>query len=341
MESVVPLKKEFYSPLSAELSFMRMRQSLLHRSLAFEVASLCPEKFIQPLFVCQGRKEKKAIFGLTGVYQDTPESLLKQIEADIKVGIRHFLLFVVPEEKKEVGFQAAFACEQIAAIKKHFGKEILLFIDVCLCSYTTSGQCGILTPDHQRLDHQKTVDQLVQFAVDFAQSGADGVAPSDMMDDRIRCMRLALRQNQLDSTLIMSYSAKFDSRFYGPFRAAAESAPKGAMQERSSYQISPRTPSEAYWCSLNDAQAGADILMVKPMMPYLDVLHFLTEKISKPFAAYEVSGEFASRELLSQNGMMSRAHGHIESWTAGFRAGASMLITYGARCLTEFKKAIL
>jgi porphobilinogen synthase len=309
-----------------------MRQTSLHRQLVASVPRLDVQKFIQPLFVVQGLKAASPVSGLPGVFQDTPESLLHQIERDLKGGVQKFILFVVPEKKRLRGFKKDFGALQIERIKKRFGQNCLLMVDICLCSYTQSGQCAVLEQDSQsHINHQATLEELVDFAVTYAQAGCDGVAPSDMMDDRVRQIRLGLDQAKLFETFIMSYSAKFDSRFYGPFRSAARSSPQTGVLSRSRYQISARTPQEALTCSLADAKAGADILMVKPAMPYLDVLSKLSSLIHKPWAAYEVSGEYASRTILEQHGLMSAQAAHIEAWTAVFRAGAQMCISYGAR----------
>ena len=179
---------------------------------------------------------------------------------------------------------------------------------------------------------------LAQLALSYAQAGADCVAPSDMMDGRVRAIRTALDQNHLERTLLMSYSAKFHSKFYGPFRIAADAAPKGGtfLKDRATYQIDPAHSQDAVTSSWRDAQEGADILMVKPGMPYLDMLYRLAKEIPKPWAVYQVSGEYASIELMAEKGLINGPAAHVEAWTAFVRAGASIIISYGARYATQY-----
>jgi porphobilinogen synthase len=310
----------------------RIRQSPALRNLTREVM-LDPLKLIQPLFVVEGIPNKEPVPGLTGVYRETPFTLIKQIERDLEKGVKSFLLFGVPGSKADRHFDSTFTASQIAAIKKRFGQEVFLAVDVCLCSYTTHGHCGILNDSLDHVMNHETVEALADAALAFARAGADCVAPSDMMDHRIAAIREKLDQNGFHRTLIMSYSAKFHSGFYGPFRAAADSAPKGEMKikDRATYQIDPANPSDAYLSSLRDMEEGADILMVKPGLPYLDVIRDLSDRIPLPWAVYEVSGEYAAIELMAEKGLIDGRRAHLESWTAFFRAGANMIITYGAR----------
>jgi porphobilinogen synthase len=309
----------------------RLRQSPQLRELTREVV-LSHRKLIQPLFVVEGLSARETIPGLSDVYRDTSTSLLKQVEKDLEAGVRSFLLFGVPGQKKTQGFDPSFTAQQIAVLKKQFGKDIFLSVDVCLCSYTTHGQCGIVSAEGDHVENHATVLELAQAALAYAKAGADCVAPSDMMDGRVAAIRAALDGAQLERTLIMSYSAKFHSKFYGPFRAAANSAPKGsALKDRATYQIDPGHPRDAFASSARDAEEGADILMVKPGMPYLDVLAELSREIPKPWAVYEVSGEYAAIELMAEKGLIAREPAHLEAWTSLHRAGASMIITYGAR----------
>ncbi len=319
------------------LSLRRLRQNPWIRELARE-HRVSLEQLIQPYFVVEGIKAREPVPGLTGVYRETPESLLKQIGQDIEAGVRKILLFGVPAAKKTSDFDHSFTAAQIAAIKKKFGDQLLVMVDVCLCSSTTHGQCGILSPEEDHVQNDATVEELARAATAYARAGADCVAPSDMMDGRIAAIRTALDQAGLNRTLLMSYSAKFHSKFYGPFRVAADSAPKGggALKDRATYQIDPGSPRDARQSSLRDAQEGADILMVKPGMPYLDVLADLSREIDKPWAVYEVSGEFAAIELMAREGLISGPAAHLEAWTAFIRAGASMIITYGARSARQW-----
>ena len=221
----------------------------------------------------------------------------------------------------------------VRAIKAEFGRSVWLAVDVCLCSSTTHGQCGVLTAEGDHVDNAATVDALVNAAVAYARAGADCVAPSDMMDGRIGAIREALDDQGLERTVLLSYAAKFESRFYGPFRVAADSAPKGdgPLQDRATYQLDPARPSDAFASARRDADEGADLLMVKPGLPYLDVLADLSSRIDLPFAVYEVSGEFAAIEALAEKGLVDARRAHLEAWTAFVRAGAQVVISYGAR----------
>jgi porphobilinogen synthase len=321
------------------VSNRRIRSNPHIRRLTKEV-HLNPQKLIQPLFSVEGISKKEIIPGLSAVHRDTPETLLKQVESDLKVGVNSFLLFGVPSGKSENNFSYDFTASQVAALKKQFGQDIFLSVDVCLCSYTSHGHCGILNDSMDHVDNRASVKALAEAALAYAQAGVDCVAPSDMMDHRIRAIREKLDAHHLSQTLIMSYSAKFHSGFYGPFRAAADSAPKGELKikDRATYQIDPANPSDAFRSSIRDLEEGADILMVKPGLPYLDVIQDLTREIAAPWAVYEVSGEFAAIELMAEKGLINGPRAHLESWTAFFRAGAEMVITYGARSAREWIK---
>ena len=314
------------------LGLRRLRQNAHLRELTREVR-VGVEQLIQPLFVVEGIAQRESIPGLTGVYRDTSATLLRQIEQDLEAGVKKFLLFGVPGTKGTTQFSHDFTASQIRGIKQRFGQDLFLSVDVCLCSSTEHGQCGLLNPEGDHLENGRTVQELARQALQFAQAGADCVAPSDMMDGRIGAIREALDGAGLDRTLILSYSAKFHSRFYGPFRVAADSAPKGAvtLKDRASYQIDPARPKDALLSSLRDAEEGADLLMVKPGMPYLDVLASLSQEIPLPWAVYEVSGEYAAIEFMAEKGLISAREAHLEAWTAFVRAGAAMIITYGAR----------
>ena len=317
------------------LSLRRLRLSSQIRGLVREVR-LSHEQMIQPLFVVEGLKSPEAIPGLGLTQRETSESLLKRVEADLNAGISKFLLFGVPARKSSGQFDPSFTASQIVALKKRFGSDLFLAVDVCLCSYTESGQCGILSHEGDHVLNAATVSELAKAAESFAQAGADCVAPSDMMDGRVAAIRSALEEAGHERTLVMSYSAKFNSRFYGPFRVAADSAPKGALKDRASYQIDPGSPRDAFASSERDAAEGADILMVKPGLPYLDILSDLSKRIAKPWAVYEVSGEYAAVEFLAREKLIDAPRAHVESWISFARAGASMIITYGARHAREW-----
>lgn len=316
----------------AKISLRRLRQDPWIRELTQQI-HISPKQFIQPHFVVQGLKEKEPIQGLTGVFRETPDSFLLQIEKDLKKGIHKILLFGVPGSKSTHPKDFEFTAKQIETIRKEFGKELWISVDVCLCSSTEHGQCGVVNPQGDHIENEATVNLLTSQSLQYAQAGADCIAPSDMMDGRIGSIRDHLDQKDYHRVIIMSYAAKFHSRFYGPFRNAADSAPKGeiSLKDRSTYQIDPARMDDAIACAKRDAREGADILMVKPGLPYLDVIYRLSEEIKKPWAVYQVSGEYASIELMAANGLMNAPLAHLEAWTAFVRAGASIIISYGAR----------
>jgi porphobilinogen synthase len=265
------------------------------------------------------------------VHCETPDSLLKQIEDDLEHGANKVLLFGVPGDKRDKDFSFEFSGRQIEALRKRFGADLWIAIDVCLCSFTSHGHCGVLTREQDHVANNATVAELARASLRYAQAGANCVAPSDMMDGRVAAIRQQLDNGGCERTLILSYSAKFHSRFYGPFREAADSAPRAGMKDRATYQIDPSRAGDARLSSLRDADEGADILMVKPGLPYLDILKSLSSEIPRPWAVYEVSGEFAAVEALAGQQLMAGPEAHVECWTAFVRAGASMIITYGAR----------
>lgn len=323
----------------SSLSLRRLRQDAHVRALTREV-HVQLDQLIQPLFVAEGAARPEPVPGLTGVCQDNSDSLLHQLDADLRAGVRSFLLFGVPTQRRERGIDWSFTAGQIEAIKRRFGKDLWLAVDVCLCSSTPHGHCGVLSAEGDHVDNDASLPELTAAAVAYAQAGADCVAPSDMMDGRIGAIRGALDGAGLSRTVLMSYAAKFHSTLYGPFRVAADSSPRaGALRDRASYQLDPARPSDAWLCAERDAAEGADILMVKPGLPYLDILRELSRAIRKPWAVYHVSGEFAALEALVAQGLAQRAALHREVLTAFRRAGASMIITYGARFAREWLEA--
>jgi porphobilinogen synthase len=314
------------------LSLRRTRLSAATRELVRQI-DVDPRKLIQPLFVVQGLGAREPVPGLVDVWRDTPATLAEQVEADLAAGIDKFLLFGVPAEKRERGFDHGFTAAQIRALRQRFGQRIWLAADVCLCSATTHGHCGVLNESWDHVENDATVEALAECAVAYAAAGADCVAPSDMMDGRIGAIRAALAAAGLERTLLMSYAAKFHSSFYGPFRLAADSAPasNATLRDRGSYQIDPARPGDARLSAERDAREGADILMVKPGLPYLDVLRDLSASIPLPWAAYQTSGEQAAIDLLGRGGLADAGRMQLETWVALRRAGADMIITYAAR----------
>jgi porphobilinogen synthase len=314
----------------------RLRTGVHIRELT-AVVRLSHKSFIHPLFVEEGIAQPRQVNGLPGVEVDTPTSIFSTIEACIKNGISKFLLFPVPAKKADTDFDFSFAVNLVKNIKRQFGSDVWLAADVCLCSYTNHGHCGILNDTHTKLLNNKTVAVLSRYAVQLAAAGADCIAPSDMMDGRIAAIRQLLDATQYDEVSIMSYSAKFSSQFYGPFRDACHSAPNtNGLQNRKSYQLSAFNINDAIASSLRDEKEGADILMVKPAALYTDVIAKLKQQTLKPVAAYHVSGEYAAVEVLAAMGLLKREAAHIEVWAALQRSGADIIISYAAKHAKEW-----
>jgi porphobilinogen synthase len=305
---------------------------------------LSHKSFIQPLFIDEAIASPRLVNGLNAVEVDTLHSVLKTIEECVANGINKFLLFPVPANKVEKDFDFSFASSVFKTIKKNFGENVWLAADLCLCSYTTHGHCGILSDDHSKLINHKTVDVLTRYATQLANAGANCIAPSDMMDGRIASIRSNLDALGYDSVSIMSYAAKFSSQFYGPFRDACHSAPntdalpagRQGIKNRKSYQLSPLNLNDAIASALRDEKEGADILMVKPAALYTDVIAKLKQQTLKPLAAYHVSGEYAAIEGLAAQNLVNREAAHLEVWTALTRAGADIIISYAAKNAKEW-----
>lgn len=310
----------------------RVRANRHIRELAANV-TLSHRDFIQPLFVDESIKTRTPIATLHEISSDTIASVVDQIQADLQQGVSKFLLFPVPLNKVESHFDFSFVVNTIGEIKKKFGTQVWLAADMCLCAYTSHGHCGILSSDGTRVLNAETVDVLADYAVQLARAGADCIAPSDMMDGRIAAIRSALDEHGFDHIPVMSYSAKFSSQFYGPFRDACRSTPGNGplLKDRKTYQISMFNHADAIESALRDGAQGADIVMVKPALPYLDIIAALKANINQPIAAYHVSGEYQSIELLAAQGSVDRAKAHVEVWTALKRAGANIVISYAAR----------
>ena len=295
------------------------------------------KSFIQPLFVEESLQAPRTVTGLTGVRVDTMDSLLESIQQDISFGVTKFLLFPVPAVKTHDQFDFSFAAAVVKEVRRKFGDGVWLAADLCLCSYTTHGHCGILNEDQTRLINHKTVDILAHYAALLAAAGVDCMAPSDMMDGRIAAIRTKLDALGFDHVGVMSYAAKFSSQFYGPFRDACNSTPRSnGLKNRKTYQVSPSNPADALVSAMRDEKEGADILMVKPAALYTDIIAALKQRTLKPVAAYHVSGEYAAVEILAQQGLVNRRKAHVEVWTALQRSGADMIISYAARNAKEW-----
>jgi porphobilinogen synthase len=306
---------------------------LMRLRAAQHLRDLCAEtefnraQLIQPFFVVEGLRDPEPIPGLRGNLRHTIASALEQIESDLRDGVTHFLLFPVPADKKESGFSHDATQRTISEIRKQFGDSLCLWIDTCLCSYTTHGHCAVLDEKGIKLD--QTLDELAKSAVAFAEAGADGISPSDMMDGRVARIRAALDEKGFTLTPVMSYSTKFASNFYGPFRNAADSAPQ--FGDRRGYQLDVRNRSGAIAASVRCAEEGADILMVKPGMTSLDLIRPIHEATGLQVGAYQVSGEYGGISVLAEQGLIKFEEALVETWHVFKRAGAQYVITYGAR----------
>ena len=328
--------KEYYHS-----NHRRIRANHHIRELATTV-QLSHKEFIQPLFVDESISQQTPITSLNEVNSDTLKSLLQQIESDLQKGISKFLLFPVPAKKSAANFDYNFVINALREIRKAFGNTVWIAADVCLCAYTTHGHCGILNTAKDKVLNDESVKELANYALQLAKAGADCIAPSDMMDGRVGAIREILNENELDDVSIMSYSAKFSSQFYGPFRDACKSAPGNNcnIHNRKSYQASAFNKNDAILSTVRDIEEGADIVMVKPALLYLDIIHELSETIKIPLAAYHVSGEYQSIELLAKNNIIERDKAHIEVWTALKRGGATIIISYAARHAKEWIEKI-
>lgn len=305
---------------------MRLRASPHLRDLCAET-DFNRAQLIQPFFVVEGLRNEEAIAGLRGNVRHNIPSALRQIEKDLNDGVTQFLLFPVPAEKRESGFDHQSTHKTISEIRRQFGGSLCLWVDTCLCSYTTHGHCAVMTD--RRLNLSATLDELANSAVAFAEAGADGISPSDMMDGRVARIRAALDEKGFDLVPIMSYSTKFASNFYGPFRNAADSAPQ--FGDRRHYQLDVRNRTDAINCSIRCAEEGADLLMVKPGMTSLDLIRPINQQTGRQVGAYQVSGEYAGLALLAEQGLIKFDEALLETWHVFKRAGAQYIITYGAR----------
>lgn len=311
----------------------RLRISPQMRSLVRET-KLHVEELIYPLFVVEGENIKNEIPSMPEVYHFSLDKLKEEIKEIKALGISSVLLFGIPNEKDCCGSEA-FAHEGIVQkavrVIKEIAPEMIVITDVCMCEYTSHGHCGILT-ENGYVDNDQTLEYLCKIAVSHAEAGADMVAPSDMMDGRVAAIRQALDEAGYVNVSIMAYSAKYASSFYGPFREAAHSAP--SFGDRKSYQMDPANSDEALREGALDCQEGADIIMVKPALSYLDIIYRFKENFNKPIAAYNVSGEYSMLKLAVKNGLLNES-AIYESVLSIKRAGANMIITYFAKDLAK------
>jgi porphobilinogen synthase len=307
----------------------RLRKTPALRDM-FRETSLSKNDFIYPLFIVEGSNVKKEIGSMPGQFQMSIDNILRECEELENLGIGAILLFGIPDAKDEVGSGAyhvnGIIQKALREIKKNF-PHMLVVTDVCLCEYTSHGHCGVV--ENEYVQNDKTLELLAAEALSHAENGADIIAPSDMMDGRVAEIRQKLDENGFAETPIMAYSAKFSSAFYGPFREAAESAPQ--FGDRKSYQMDFGNSDEAMREIALDIQEGADIVMVKPALSYLDLIRRAKDNFNLPVAAYNVSGEYSMIKAAAEKGWLDGDKVMLEVLTSIKRAGADVIITYFAK----------
>ncbi len=311
----------------------RLRQTPTIRDMVRET-TLSVKDFICPLFVKHGRDKKDPISSMPGQYQFSVDKVVEEAEEIWSLGIPAIILFGLPDKKDALGTRAyaedGIVQRAVSAIKDRL-PEMLTITDVCLCEYTDHGHCGIIK--RGKVDNDATLDLLARQAMSHAKAGADFVAPSDMMDGRVAAIREVLDANHFQDTGILSYAVKYASAFYGPFREAADSAPQ--FGDRKGYQMDPANALEAIKEAVLDMEEGADMIMVKPALPYLDIVRRVREKCLLPLAAYSVSGEYAMVKAAEQNGWIDGTRVMMEMLLSIKRAGADLILTYFAKEAAE------
>jgi len=317
-----------------ETRLRRLRKNPILRNMISET-SISVDDLIMPLFVCPGVNVNNPISSMPGNSQLSIDLLLEECAKILATGVKSVLLFGIPESKDETGLVAcsenSIVQKAIRAIKERFGNDILIVADVCNCEYTTHGHCGTIVDGD--VDNDLTLVTIAKQSLSLAVAGADVIAPSDMMDGRVKKIREILDQNGFTNVPIMAYSAKYASGFYGPFREAADSAPK--FGDRRSYQMNPANSDEAMREIAADIEEGADIVMVKPAMSYLDIIRRTKDTFNIPLAAYSVSGEFSMVKAAAANGWIDEERIMMEIITSIKRAGADIIITYYAKEIAE------
>jgi porphobilinogen synthase len=307
----------------------RLRRSERLRRLVRETR-LTPDRLIYPLFVVPGRGVRREIGSLPGCFHLSVEESAREAREVEELGIGGVILFGLPESKDPLGTQGygddGVVQQSVRAIRESC-RDLLVVTDVCLCEYTSHGHCGVVQGEDVRND--ATLELLAKMAVSHARAGAHVVAPSDMMDGRVGAIRAALDQGGFADTALLSYAAKYASAYYGPFREAADSAPQ--FGDRRSYQMDPANAREALREVRLDVQEGADMVMVKPALPYLDVIRAVRESVDLPVAAYNVSGEYAMLKAAAQRGWLDEKRAVLETLTSIARAGADVILTYHAK----------
>lgn len=314
----------------------RLRRNEAIRSFVRETR-LSTAGFLYPMFVCPGTKVRSEVSSMPGIYQQSMDNIVEECREVEGLGIPGVILFGLPEHKDAKGSEVSSAAgavqRSVEAIRKAKLK-LLVVTDVCLCEYTDHGHCGVL--EGETVVNDATIEILADAALSHARAGADIVAPSDMMDGRVEAIRRKLDEHNFQDVAILSYAAKYCSGFYGPFREAAQSAPQ--FGDRRSYQMDPANAREALREVEQDLEEGADIIMVKPALPYLDVVQRVRERFDVPVAAYNVSGEYSMVKAAARNGWIDEQRVVLEILTSIQRAGASMILTYHAKDAARWLK---
>jgi len=318
-----------------EIRLRRLRRNESLRALVRET-TLDPGDLIYPLFICPGEGVRKPVSSMPGVFNQSVDEALREAEQAAALGLGGLLLFGLPDSKDEKATGAwdenGIVQQALRAIKQNSAaRKLVLMADVCLCEYTSHGHCGVIvqTKDGYEVDNDPSLELLAKTAVSLARAGADVVAPSDMMDGRVAAIRRALDADGNSNTPILSYASKFASAFYGPFREAADSAPQ--FGDRRSYQMDGANLREAMREIELDLAEGADMILMKPAMPYLDVVHAARERFGVPMGAYQVSGEYSMLHAAFEKGWLERDRAIMESLVGIRRAGADFIVTYFAR----------
>ncbi len=349
--TIAPIRAANHAPLASGpiARPRRLRLNPQFRALVRET-QLAPDDFIYPLFVIHGRGVQTEIKSMPGVYQWSPDQLAREAESIARLGIPAVILFGIPETKDPIGlenFAPDGIVQQATRVIKNAVPDMIVVTDVCLCEYTDHGHCGLLNTGNEHRPHphlpegyvlnDETLDVLVKVSISHAEAGADVVAPSGMMDGMVAAIRAGLDAAGFDCLPILSYSTKYASGMYGPFREAAQGAPK--FGDRKTHQMDPANAREALRETALDVAEGADMLMVKPALPYLDIIRQVRDHFSQlPLAAYNVSGEYAMVKAAAANGWLDEERATLEVLTGIKRAGADLIITYHAKDAARWLK---
>ena len=319
-----------------EIRLRRLRRTATLRALVRET-QVDVADLVYPMFIVEGKGIKQEISSMPDVFRFSPDRLAKEVAEIAGLGIPAVLLFGIPENKDETGSSALHSkgvIQQAIRVIKKTAPELLVITDVCLCEYTSHGHCGVIVDG--QVDNDRTLPLLAKMSLSHAEAGADIIAPSDMMDGRVKTIRMALDETGFQHIPILAYTAKYASAFYGPFREAADSTPQ--FGNRLGYQMDPANAREALREAEQDIAEGADIIMVKPALAYLDVIRQIRNSYNIPLAAYNVSGEYAMVKAAAQRGWLDEKRAVMETLTAIKRAGADIILTYHARDVGRWRQ---